>query len=152
PLVGHADHGAARDQLAAVERVLDLLGVDVLTAADDHVVDPADHVEFAVVVEPAQVAGAIPASGDRLGVGIRPLPIAGERLRAVHAGDDLAGLAGWQIDLDVTPRRHHPDDLVHPGAAGTAGLVIEMIAIAEGVDLARAVVVDEQLRLELLQA
>src|SRR5262249_41745280 len=59
-----------------------------------------------------------------------------------------------QVDLDivVARRRNDADDLVHPGVPGAARLAVEMIAVAERVNLAGAIVVDEQIRLELIQA
>src|SRR5262249_17938094 len=137
PLVRHADDRGAGDTWAARERALDLLGIDVLAATDDHVVDAADHVELAVLVELAEIAGAVPSALDRLGVGIRPLPVAGDRPRARHAGDDLARHARRQIDFDrVAPRRiDHADHLVEAGAPGAARLLALMVADRESVDL-----------------
>ena len=43
------------------ERLLDLDGIHVLAAADDHVLDPVGEEEVAIVVEVAAVAGAQPA-------------------------------------------------------------------------------------------
>ena len=50
----------------AVEDVLDLLGVDVLAAADDHVLHAVDEHQEAVVVEVADVAGAQPPVAQHL--------------------------------------------------------------------------------------
>src|SRR5437867_13416719 len=52
-LVGHADHGAFADRRVRGEHVLDLRGVDVLAARDDHVLQPVVDVQEAV----AAVAG-----------------------------------------------------------------------------------------------
>src|SRR5262249_10163341 len=154
PLVRHSHDGASRNELAAREGVLPLLGKDVFAAADNHVVDAADDVELAILVELSEIAGAVPAALDRLGVGVGALPVARECLGAAHAGDNLTGDTRLQVDLDifVARRRNDADDLVHHGAAGAAGLAVEMIAVAEGVDLAGTVVVDEQIGLELIQA
>ena len=70
----------SRDARVRGEHVLDLERVDVLAARDDHVVDATDDPEVAVVVEPARVARVVPAVADRLRVGVRTVPVAGERL------------------------------------------------------------------------
>jgi hypothetical protein len=47
------------------ERLLDLDRIDVLAAADDHVLDPVGEEQVALVVDVAAVAGAQPAVGRR---------------------------------------------------------------------------------------
>ncbi len=137
-LVGQADDRATSDQMASCQRVLYFFRIDVLAAADDHIVHAADDVELAVLVEFSEVAGAVPTTFNSLDVGVRALPVTGKRLRAIHASDDLAGGAGRQIgpDVIIAVRRHDANDLVHPGPPGATGLAVEMVAIAEGVDLA----------------
>ena len=71
PLVGRADDRDLAHAGMAREHVLDLERVDVLAARDDHVVEPAVEPEVAVLVEPADVAGVVPAVADRLLVGVR---------------------------------------------------------------------------------
>jgi hypothetical protein len=67
-LVGHADHLHVDDVGVGVEELLDLARVDVLAAADHHVLDPPDDVDVAVVVHHREVAGVHPPVGvDRLG-------------------------------------------------------------------------------------
>ena len=87
---GSAHHRHLAHPGVAREHVLDLERMDVLAAGDDHVVDPPVDPEVAVGVEVAGVAGVVPAVANRLLVGVRPVPVAGERLvaREVHA--DLA--------------------------------------------------------------
>jgi hypothetical protein len=46
---------------------LDLLGIDVLAAADNRVLDPVDDSQVAVRIEDADIAGMQPAVADRLG-------------------------------------------------------------------------------------
>src|SRR5262249_33149869 len=154
PLVRHSHDSASRNELATREGVLHFLGKDVFAAADDHVVDTADDVEFAVLVQLSEIAGAVPAALDRLGVGVGALPVARKCLGAAHASDNLTGDTRLQVDLDIAiaGRRNDADDLVHPGAPGAARLAVEMVAVAEGVDLAGAIVVDEQIGLELIEA
>src|SRR5579884_914859 len=48
--VGHADHLDVAHVGVGVEELLDLPGVDVLPAPDDHVLDAADDVDVAVLV------------------------------------------------------------------------------------------------------
>ena len=67
-LVGHADHLHVLDVGVGVEELLDLARVDVLAAADHHVLDPPDDVDVAVVVHHGEVAGVHPPVGvDGLG-------------------------------------------------------------------------------------
>src|SRR5919107_544356 len=60
-LVRDADHGRQGDRLVGEEHLLDLAGVHVEAAADDHVLGPVDDVVVAVLVTAGQVAGAEPA-------------------------------------------------------------------------------------------
>ena len=60
-LVGNADDRAFGDVGVLVERLLDLGGIDVLAAGDDHVLDPVDDIDEAVLVHIAAVAGVQPA-------------------------------------------------------------------------------------------
>src|SRR5690606_16849406 len=59
--VGPADDGHLGDLRQSVGDRLDLLGVDVLAAADDHVLGAVDEHEIPVVVQITDVAGAQPA-------------------------------------------------------------------------------------------
>ena len=113
------------------EHVLDLERVHVLAAADDHVVEPPVEPEVAVLVEPADVAGVVPAVADRLLVGVGPVPVAGERLVGGHVAEDLAVLA-------------EPQPRVQRGPSGAPGLRRLVAVDRVRVDLGRAVVVDEQ--------
>src|SRR5207237_7330405 len=71
---------------------LDLARIDVLPAADDHVLDPAGDVDVALGVHGRQVAGVYPAGRvHRLG-GLAGLVPVAEHHR-VAAGAQLAGLA-----------------------------------------------------------
>src|SRR5262249_660619 len=87
--VGHADHLHVLDLGVAVEELLDLARVDVLAAADDHVLDGPHAVAVALGVEGGEVAGVHPAAGvDRLGglLGVAPVPLHDR----VAAGAELA--------------------------------------------------------------
>ena len=85
---------ASSTGVVLVEHALDLGAGDVLAARHDHVLEPVDDEEVAVVVAHADVAGVEPAAGERGGGRVGVAPVALEHLRAPH--DDLAPL----------PRRH----------------------------------------------
>jgi hypothetical protein len=59
--VGHAEHLHVLHLGVAVQEFLDLARVDVLAAADQHVLDAADDVAIALGVDGGQVAGVHPA-------------------------------------------------------------------------------------------
>src|SRR5258708_2693048 len=68
-LVGDAEHRDVGYFRVAVENVLDLLGRDVLTLADDDVLDAAGDEDRAVLVEAPEVTGAQePVVGERVAV------------------------------------------------------------------------------------
>ena len=139
PVVGRADDRDLPDGRVARDDVLDLERVHVLAAGDDHVVEPAVEPEVAVLVEPPDVAGVVPAVANLLLVRIRPVPVAGERLIRGHVAEDLAVLAEPQARVQRRPPR--------------APRLRTLVAVDRvGVDLGRAVVVDEQPRRERLGA
>src|SRR5262245_52616476 len=113
------DHGHLGDRGMQRQAAFDLDGRDVLAAADDHVVDATGDEEIAISIEIAGIASEIPAAAQRLGVRVRPPPIAFEGFIALKQRDDLALFAGGG---DVVRRGraepHHPDHLVDAGAAG----------------------------------
>src|SRR5581483_7371339 len=117
--VGDADHLDVAHVGVGVEELLDLPGVDVLPAPDDHVLDAADDVDVAVLVHGGQVAGVHPARPvDGLGGALRVVPVAGHHRVAPGAqlagrppGDDPARLGVGDLHLDVgvdPPHRRHP--------------------------------------------
>src|SRR5436190_13251376 len=59
--VGDADDLHILDLRVAVEELFDLARIDVLAAADHHVLDPADDVAIALRVDRCEVAGVHPA-------------------------------------------------------------------------------------------
>ncbi len=63
PRVGRGDDGDLRDLSERKHRLFDLRRGDVLTAANDHVVQAVRDGEEAVVVEHAHVAGVVPTVG-----------------------------------------------------------------------------------------
>ena len=86
-----------------VEHRLHFGGVDVLPAGDDHVLDPIDDVDKAVVVRVANVAGVEPPfCVDRFGGGVGSIPVSGHDVGAARADlaarTDGTGLAGQVED------------------------------------------------------
>src|SRR5574337_62687 len=98
-----------------VQELLDLARVDVLAAADHHVLDAADDVDVALGVHRREIAGVQPAVlVDRLGGARLVFPVAVHH--AVAAGAELAGharrdrRAGVRVDdLDLDVRLHGAD-------------------------------------------
>ena len=70
-----ADHRDLRDRRVRRDRVLDLDGVHVLAAGDDHVLHPVDEEQVAVGVEVAGVAGVVPAAAERVGGRLGLVPV-----------------------------------------------------------------------------
>ena len=91
-LVGQADHRARAHVGVLLQGGLDLGGVDVGAAAQDHVGESIAEVEEPVLVEPADVAERLPAAlaGARLGADVA---VAG-RVAGRGAEPHLALLAG----------------------------------------------------------
>src|SRR3954454_14535718 len=90
-LVGHRDHGGLGHGGVLVEDLLDLARIDVVAAADDHVLLAVDDEEVAVLVDAGHVARVEPAVVQDLLRGVVAVPVA---LHQVVAADrDLADLA-----------------------------------------------------------
>src|ERR1700733_9455979 len=67
-LVRHADHLHRLDLGMPEQKLFDLARINVLAAADHHVLDAADNVAIAVLVQSGEIAGMHPAGAvDRLG-------------------------------------------------------------------------------------
>ena len=64
--IGYADDRDVDDVRMAEQHLLDLGRVHVGTAGDDHVLEPIGHVQVALVVDLAQVAGVQPSAAKRL--------------------------------------------------------------------------------------
>ena len=123
--MGHADDGGLGDVGVLVERGLDLGRVDVLAAADDHVLEAVDDVEVAVVVEPADVAGVEPAVGE--GVGGRLGRGRSSRATTVGPFSQISptspvgnGVAVGVGDADLDHRRDRLADALGLGDVGRA--------------------------------
>src|SRR4029077_13620886 len=108
---------------------------DVLTAADDHVINATCDEQIAVRVEIAGVAGEIPSFPNGLGVGFRPPPIAFERLVAQELRDHLAFLSsGGNLVGRSGTKSNDAHALIDPGAPGRARLCRGVLVNSEGVD------------------
>src|SRR5919201_2543102 len=113
PRIGHPDDGRLSDRRMRVEDVLDLGGVHVLAAADDHVLFAVDERQESLLVEPPEVAGAEPAvGGERLGRRLGLVPVAGEHVRPTELDlADAARLARALLvvdDAELDVRRGFP--------------------------------------------
>ena len=98
----------------AVEKFLDLARIEVLAAADHHVLDAADDVAVALGVDGGEIAGVHPAAGvEHLGGLLRLVPIAEHH--GVAAGAEFAALAARHDaaleidDLDLEMRMDAAD-------------------------------------------
>src|SRR5207237_795058 len=95
--------------------------VDVLAAGDDHVLLAVDDPDIALVVLADQVAGVEPTAFERLGGGLRVVPVAGHQRR--RPVDDLADLAdGYIGHVLVDDSRGPPTTACH--CAGTRNIVV----------------------------
>ena len=104
-LIRLADDDRLVDGRMLGDDVLDLQRMEVLAAANDHVVGASGEVEIALFVPASEVSGAKPASGQRLRRAFRHLQV------AVHGGvappgdlADLARLDITQVDVDESER------------------------------------------------
>src|SRR5690606_24091784 len=125
--VGATDDGGFEHAVHGGQNGLDLLGIDVLPTADDHVLDPVHDGEIAVFVETADIAGVQPAVDDGLGGFLRPVQIAAHHRRS--GDDDLTVLAGRQ---ERTVGAHDPDLLSRQCGADGADLADPVHRIAGG--------------------
>ena len=132
-LVGETDHRHFRDRGMQREAAFDLDRRHVLAAGDDHVVDPAGDEQIAVGVDIAGIAGEVPAVAQRLGIRIRPPPIAFERFVALEQCDDLAFLARLRDLVGVAaPSRTTrtiwlmPARPAEPGFAGASWSIVKV--------------------------
>src|SRR5699024_11759755 len=101
--VGPADHRDLGDLGVPVEHLLDLGGVHVLPARDDHVFLAVDDPVIALVVTGGQIAGEEPTADNRLGGGGGAVPVADEHVRpADRQLPDLTGGHGRSPIVDHT--------------------------------------------------
>ena len=109
-VVGNADQRGFGDGRMGVHDAFDLSRVDVLAAADDHVLEPPDDRIAAVGVADRQIAGVEPAVDDRLGGRFGVVPVAGGDVPAPDdqlarfAGIGLGSIRADGFDVDVKER------------------------------------------------
>src|SRR3954454_2188931 len=105
---GDADDGALDDGRVAEDRLLDLVGADVLAAAPEGVLVAVDEVVPAVLVAAERVTGVEPEVAPRLDRLLRHVVVAvGAGPRVHRADDELADLA--HLHLAVGLRVDQPD-------------------------------------------
>ena len=77
PRIGNADDGGVQHLRMGVEDLLDLAREELLAAAIDHLLEPADDAQAPVCIDHAEVAAAEPAVREEsVGIGARIVVIA----------------------------------------------------------------------------
>src|SRR5579884_2940528 len=109
--VRHANHLHIADLRVRVEKLFDLAGIDVLAAANDHILDAPDDVDIALLVHGGQVSGMHPArTVDSLSGRFGIVPVAEHH--AVPTRAEFTRLPHWHnfarrginnLDLQVRP-------------------------------------------------
>src|SRR5262249_17037057 len=94
-IVGHAHHRHLEDLGMLCEHALDLGRIDVLAAADDHVVLAIDQMQEALLAGVAHVAAGLPLAVPD-GVARRAVAVVAEEGHG-RRGVDLADLTRWQL-------------------------------------------------------
>ena len=108
--VRDADHRHLRNCRVGVDRLLDLDRVHVLAAGHDHVVQPIDEVDVALVVHVADVAAVVPPVPQRtLGL-LGAVPVLAQEISAAEThlsfqtGCQAFAVAILNADLDTDQR------------------------------------------------
>ena len=83
-LVGHGEDSCLGNRRVLVDGRLDLCGVDVLTAAQDHVLGAVHQEQESILVQVADVAGVEPAIGEGLGICLGSVQIAADHVSAAY--------------------------------------------------------------------
>ena len=122
----HADDGALDHPRQRVDRLIDLLGIDVQPPGDDQILRPPDDGDVAVGLDPRHVAGdEEPVRPHLLRRLLRQPPVAGEDVRPPHlqhphlARRQLAPVRPADPQLD--PRQRRPDRPRPPFAVQRVG-------------------------------
>src|SRR5581483_3973646 len=138
-LVGHAHHLHRLHLGMAEEELLDLAWIDILAAADHHVLDAPDDVEVTVLIHGGEVAGMHPSGAvDRLrrALGIVPISLH----HAVSARAKFTGRS-WRHDPALAVDDLHFDmgmDAAHRADAALERIVARGLR-ADGRGLGHAV-------------
>ena len=120
PLVGHTDDGDILNGRIGAEKVLNLYGVDILTAGDDHVLLPIYQVVEAVGILHGHITGFQPAvGGEHLSRSFRIVVIAGHhagaldtQLAHIALGDLTGTVLGQNFALPAIAGHTNGADLV----------------------------------------
>jgi hypothetical protein len=150
------------DAFVFVEDILHLGRVDVLAAGDDHIVDPVDEKQVAVLVEVARIAGKEPAVTECVCGLLREPPVLAHPWWAVEDGLTSLPLRDGIVGGDRVPgslrfgRFHDPDLVVRGGTPDTSQLVSHLLGADErrtgthlGHSVRRGVVLGKQLQTPL---
>src|SRR3974377_2545487 len=84
PFIRTTDYAGLANGCVFHENILDLGGVDVLPAGDDHVALARDDIQVAFGIEMADVARMIPAIAQGHGGRLRGIPIAQNNVRPAY--------------------------------------------------------------------
>src|ERR1051325_1184535 len=127
-VIGHANHLHVAHLLVGVQELFDFTGIDVLAAADDHVLEAAGDRHVALIVHHGEIAAVHPARRvDRLGRCVVVVPVAehdGVAARAQlswrAARNGRAGVRGGDLAFEMWQHaadRRHPklNRIVDPG-------------------------------------
>src|SRR4029077_5385916 len=102
PTIGvrDANHAALGDRRVLIDRLFDVAWIDIVAAAQEHVLDAVDDEDVAVLVHIADVARAqIPAVGLHLGRRLLVLPIAEHDIGALDT--EFAALAERNVLIGI---------------------------------------------------
>src|SRR5918995_1101335 len=99
PFVGYADDRGLHDLRMTVERVLHLVGIHVVPGDDDHLLQPIDDAEVAVLVHRRDVARVQPSVPDGQRRLLGAVPVTEHHLRTLHT--QLTALAGGELSVRV---------------------------------------------------
>ena len=146
PRIGHGDDGRGDHAGVAEHQQLHLLGVDLLAAAVDQVLDAALDGDAALAVDRrdrGEVAGAVEAvGGEGARVVLRRVEVAAQRVRPAaaqlpHLPVGHLGLGAGFEHADLVVRRERGADGGGAGAAGGPGTGGEEQALAHAEELPR---------------
>src|SRR3984957_7771335 len=133
--VGHPDDGTVGHRRVLEEGSLHLDAVDVLPAADDHVLGPVDDVHEPLVVDAGHIAGVEPAAGERSGGVLVPVPVAADHVGPLDpqlpGPVGIGGLVGRRLGPPVVVGDH--GDIAHRNrGTDTVGLAYVVVAGVHG--------------------
>src|SRR5262249_23703775 len=101
-----ADHRHFLDTREAIDRLLDAARIDVVSGADDEVLDPVHDEDEPVLIHDADVAGSQVLAGELIRRLLRSLPIPLHHLRALDADLPLLTERDFPRWLRKVAQRH----------------------------------------------